>query len=90
MKKIFIILALFSLIACIIIVDFDIETEWGKVKMNPKSAIRLMKKLGVFNPIVELLRDQTEEVAIDYCMEQIGIKIVCKEMVNMVLDEVFR
>ena len=90
MKNIFIILLIFTLIVCYSIeADLDILREWEEVKDDPKRIRDLMKRLKIYDTMVNYVRGKAYDKAMDYCMDQIGIKFVCKPMVNAVLDEVF-
>ena len=100
MKKI-IFLVLIAIIACTEIKEYDIEnTEdidlvlqginvaklWNKFKNNASQAKQFLKSIGLYYPLITLLKQGTSVLAIGYCTSQGVPYIICTSIVEFLMS----
>lgn len=60
----------------------DIIEEWYSVKDDFDATKEWLLRHGLWNYMLDKIENKLEDQAMAYCMEQIGVKLVCKEIVK--------
>ena len=100
MKKI-LFFVLIAIIACSEIKEYELEnTEdialvlkgidvaklWNKFKNNVSQAKQFLKSIGLYYPLINLLKQGTSVVAIGYCTSQGVPYIICTSIVEFLMS----
>ena len=100
MKKI-IFLVLIAIIACTEIKEYDIDNIedvdlvleginvgklWNKFKNNASQAKQFLKSIGLYYPLITLLKQGTSVLAIGYCTSQGVPYIICTSIVEFLMS----
>ena len=82
MKKFFFILLIAIFICYSKQETEDVREIWNKIKNNPDALKTWLSELGIWDEMLDKIMNSLESQALDYCMEEVGSKFVCKEIIK--------
>ena len=101
MKKIFILLLIIYIVSCKTIKDFtfeelnDISLEglnpaiikdiWQKIKDIYEKAVKFLKDVGLYEPIINLIKEKGRKIALNFCVSKNIPKETCESIIDWIL-----
>ena len=98
MNKFLLFVFLLSVVACttieeyssddleVILQGIDVKTAWNKVKKFAKQARDFLKSIGLWDPLINILKTSGRGYAINYCVSKNIAEAICSSIVDFVLN----